>query len=76
MIGYPFLDSLNGSIWLRPLHTQLTHTCGSMERCMGGVRACWMPPLLNDSERGGSDGSEIRLETLCCNGGEVCVLIL
>lgn len=47
-------------------------TWGSTERCMGGVRACWMPPLLKDSERGGSDGSEIRLATLCCRAGELC----
>lgn len=51
-------------------------TCGSTERCMGGVLACWIPPLLKDSERGGRDGSEIRLETLCCKAGEACLFIL
>lgn len=50
----------------------LDGTWGSTGRCMGGVRACWMPPLLKDSERGGSDGSEIRLATLCCRAGELC----
>lgn len=43
---------------------------------MGGVRACWMPPLLKDSERGGRVGSEIRLETLCCNAGEDVQLVM
>lgn len=43
---------------------------------MGGVRACWMPPLLKDSERGGRVGSEIRLETLCCNAGEEVQLVM
>lgn len=56
-------------------HT-LTHTCGSMERWMGGVRAGCMPPLLKDSERGGREGSEMRLDTLCCSAGELCLFSL
>lgn len=52
-----------------------THTCGSMERWMGGVRAGCMPPLLKDSERGGREGSEIRLDT-CCSAGELCLFSL
>lgn len=53
-----------------------THTCGSMERWMGGVRAGCMPPLLKDSERGGREGSEMRLDTLCCSAGELCLFSL
>lgn len=56
-------------------HTH-THTCGSMERWMGGVRAGCMPPLLKDSERGGREGSEMRLDTLCCSAGELCLFSL
>lgn len=58
-------------------HTHpVTHTCGSMERWMGGVRVGCMPPLLNDSERGGREGSEMRWDTLCCSAGELCLFIL
>lgn len=46
--------------------------CGSTGRCMGGVRAGWIPPLLKDSDRGGRDGSDIRLATLCWSAGELC----
>lgn len=53
-----------------------THTCGSLERWMGGVRAGCMPPLLKDSERGGREGSEMRLDTLCCSAGELCLFSL
>lgn len=53
-----------------------THTCGSMERWMGGVRAGCMPPLLKDSERGGREGSEMRLDNLCCSAGELCLFSL
>lgn len=53
-----------------------THTCGSMGRWMGGVRAGCMPPLLKDSERGGREGSETRLDTLCCSAGELCLFSL
>lgn len=56
-------------------HTH-THTCGSMERWIGGVRAGCMPPLLKDSERGGREGSEMRLDTLCCSAGELCLFSL
>lgn len=56
-------------------HTH-THTCGSMGRWMGGVRAGCMPPLLKDSERGGREGSETRLDTLCCSAGELCLFSL
>lgn len=56
-------------------HTH-THTCGSLERWMGGVRAGCMPPLLKDSERGGREGSEMRLDTLCCSAGELCLFSL
>ena len=52
------------------------HTCGSMGRWMGGVRAGCMPPLLKDSERGGREGSEMRLDTLCCSAGELCLFSL
>lgn len=55
---------------IRPTHTP-THTCGSMERWMGGVRTGCMPPLLKDSERGGRDGSEGRL-----GAGELCLFSL
>lgn len=30
------------------------------------------PPPLKDSERGGREGSEMRLDTLCCSAGELC----
>lgn len=45
---------------------------------MGGVRAGCMPPPPppKDSERGGREGSEMRLETLCCSAGELCLFSL
>lgn len=53
-----------------------THTCGSTGRWMGGVRAGCMPPPLKDSERGGREGSDTRLDTLCCSAGELCLFSL
>lgn len=64
------------NIHMPPLPYTHTHTCGSMERWMGGVRAGCMPPLLKDSERGGREGSEMRLDTLCCSAGELCLFSL
>lgn len=34
------------------------------------------PPPLKDSERGGREGSEMRLDTLFCSAGELCLFSL
>lgn len=47
-----------------------------MGRWMGGVQVGCTPPLLKDSERGGREGSEMRLDTLCWSAGELCLFIL